>query len=478
MEVPETTSSPAPSAPPPASAPAAAPSAPAATPATPSQPTPYGRLNPSVTRSIFDQLDAADTGGAPAPDETETEIPVAKVPGSEPTTEPTIPAEAALEAAPGEDVLPQKVRDALKSLPDRKLADALAESYHVVRDIKKSGLPVATIRQFIADAPQYLAVAPSVDVLKQIAETAGFANDLGTGFVEGGVDGFKRMTGALIQSNPQSFVGLTDFLLRNTDQLTQGLTQNFGAGVANEFTRVTDGFADSRNRNVIANMRARAAAAEKNGTPDDEVWGEVADKMEEFLKLGEKDRPRPSRPDPRDERIRQLEGEKQHEVATRIEQFQDGVYNSAGHQLQQSLEKYLAPKIKGYPDEARADIVEIVGKNLYKELLENKNILARARAIYQNGRYDKGHFDNLTKFYVEVGGRLLGNVAEPVLAKYAKITAPRRTEEAERLARHTQRRDPGASGGPPSAPTLKPISSLSNPQDIFALLDAQAEGNG
>lgn len=477
MEVQGSTSSPAPSAPPPAPAPAAAPSAPVSTPSTPSQPTPYGKLNPSVTQSIFDQLDAADTGGTPAPDEATAEIPVAKVPGSEPTTEPTT-AEPALETAPGEDVLPQKVRDALKSLPDRKLADALAESYHVVRDIKKSGLPVSTIRQFITDAPQYLAVAPSVDVLQHLAQTAQFANELGTGFVEGGVDGFKRMTGALIQSNPQSFVGLTDFLLRNTDYLAQGLTQNFGAGVAAEFTRATDGFTDSRNRNVIANMRARAAAAEKNGTPDDEVWGEVADKMEEFLKLGEKDRPRPSRPDPRDERIRQLEGEKQNEVATRREQFTDGVFNSAGTQLSQRIEKFLGPKIKGYPDEAREDIVKIVGEKLYKELLENKNIQARARAIYQSGRYDKNHSQNLTNFYVEVGGRLLGNIAAPVLNKYAKITAPRRTEETERLDRHTQRRDPGASGGPPSAPGLKPISSLSNPKDIFALLDAQAGDAG
>lgn len=476
MEVSGTTSTPAPSAPPPASAPAAAPPAPVSTPSTPSQPTPYGKLNPSVTQSIFDQLDATDAGGAPAQEAAATEIPIAQVPGSEPTTEPSVA--LPLEVAPAEDALPQKVRDALKSLPDRKLADALAESYHVVRDLKKSGLPVASIRQFIADAPQYLAVAPSVDVLRHMADTANVAGDLGNGFAEGGVEGFKRVTGALIQSNPQSFVGLTDFLLRNTDYLTEGLTQNFGAGVANEFTRATDGFVDSRNRNVIANMRARAAAAEKNGSPDDEVWGEVADKMEEFLRLGEKDRPRPSRPDPRDERIRQLEGEKQNEIATRLEQFTDGVFNAAGTQLSQAIDKFLSPHINGYPEEARADIVEIVGTKLYNELLGNKNIQARARAIYQNGRYDKNHFENLTKFYVEVGGRLLGNIAAPVLAKYAKITAPRRTEEAGRLARHTQRRDPGASGGPPSAPALKPISSLSNPKDIFALLDAQAGDTG
>lgn len=473
MEVPGSSPAPAASAPPPASAPAAVPSAPASPSSTPAQPTPYGKLNPSKTQDIFNRLDAESA--TPAAGE---EIPVAKVPGSEPSNEPAPTADPALEAAAGEGELPQKVRDALKVLNNKPLENALAEAYHVTREIKKTGLPVATIRQFIQDAPKYLEVAPSLDVLQHMAETSAFATDLGTGFVDGSTEGYQKFTGALLQSNPQSFVGYADFLLRNSDKFVAGLSQHYGAEVAGAFARATDSFRDEGNRNVIQNMRAIAEAAEKNGKPDDEVWAEVADKMEEFLRLKENDQPRANRPDPRDEKIRRLETEKQQQAATHVAQFTDGVFNTAGHHLEGKVASFLDSRIKGYPDEARADILELVSKKLYSELLENKHIKARARAIENSGRYDRDHFQKLSKFYIETGERLIGNIAAPILNKYAKITAPRRTEEKERLDRHQARRDPGASGGPPSAAAVKPLSSYKSPKDIFAALDAQAGDNG
>jgi hypothetical protein len=479
------TTAPAASAPPPsAPAPAAAPATPASTPFTPSKPTPPGGINPSFAKSIFDALDAEPVGAGEGGEASvkAAEIPVAQVPSIEPTKEPG--AEPAAAAPDVGEQLPVNIREALKkSGLDPKLQSSIADAWFIKQDLSKHGTPLPALRQFIADAPKYLTLAPTYEVLETMAETAQVARSIAEGFKQATPEGFQQFTGALLQQNPAAVVGWLDFMLRNVDGLASGFRQHFGGELADTFVSQLDSFVDQRVLNGIAQMRKRAEEARAKGDEDNEVWDEVAGYVEKFFGLSPEARQAaavPGRPDPRDMRIKQLESERQQVFATRVEQFTDGVFNQAGTALDTELKQHLAEKCKGLPPKVIQRIYkEIGGENgaLYRELLKNPHVSARAKAIEQNGRYDKEHFQKLSAFYIDAGKHLLANVAAPIITEYAEFAVPAAEQRKEQLERHVNRRDPGASGAPAISGAPKP-QLTGTPKDIFNALDAQAQAEG
>lgn len=477
---PVTTSAPAASAPPP-SAPATSAPAPATTSSTPTRP---DGINPGFAKSVFDSFDAAESGSSDGViDASSQEIPVAQTPEAvaAPALDPMLTPTEGLE---GQEALPANIREALKNSGlDPKLQKHLADSEFIRRDLAKSGTPLPVLRQYIQDAPKYLAIAPSVEVLETMAETALVARNVHEGFTSNTPDGFKTFTAALLQSNPQAVVGWMGWMLGQTDGMVSGLKQHFGQEASDQLVGHLDTFVDQRVSNGIARMRQQGAAAKEKGDDEGAVWSEVADYMEQFFGLApeaQKARQQ-SKPDPRDLKIQQLEGERKQQQTARVEAFHDNVFNQAGTALDGALKTYLADKCKGLPPALAQEIYDKIGGEqgaLYRELLDNPHLKARAQAIEQKGRYDRNTFQALTDFYVGQGTRLMENVAAPIIKKFSEFAIPADAVRRQRLEATVARRDPGASGVPAlnrQPANARPAPARTAAQSIFDEFDRQAD---
>lgn len=467
----------------PTSAPASAPapsssggaSTPASTSSTPSSPTPYGGVPRSAMDKIFAELDSAGGDVSEAPEAAAAPPPIAKVPSSEPP--PPDPAQVAEQAAPGEEQLNQSVRDALKAIPDPRLRKQLADGQFILRDLSKAGLPLPAVRQFIQDAPKYLEIAPTVETLQSMAETSRLANGLGSDFMTGTPEGYQNFAGALVQANPESFVGLVDFVLGNSTEIVKALQTNLGTEIASQYRGAIDRFCDGIFANVATAMRAKA---EEGG--DSEVLGEVAEELEKFLGLDKakaQAQAGPARPDPRDQRIAALEAEKAQQVQQARERFASGVYNTAGQHLDQQIASFVNSK-GNLTTNQRTALDKQIGDRLYEILLTNEAIQQKHQAIERSGRWDKAHFDQLTQLYKTAGERLLPQVAANVYREFWSLVGPEVSNRQAKITAQVQRRDVGASGAPtaprPAAPQLPSgVRGEKAWKHLFAGIDAAAE---
>ena len=466
------------------SAPASSPppSAPASTPAPssppPSAPTKYGEVPKSRAAQIWADIDKAAAIKTPseegvAGDEaalTADQIPVAETPGTPETAAQTDAAVVDPQASPNEATLPPRLRESLKGVTDPKVRAYLADSAHMRATLQKNGLPFDQTLQFIAEAPQYLQKAPTLDVLNQIAATAEQTNAVGADFVSGTDAGHQNFTRTLLQAGPVPFVQYLGFLFNNTDNVIGGLKQNFGDALGRQVEQFRDSLMDRGTQNVIARMRSKA---EEGG--DFEVLSEVADELEKFVGLKERAtaRVQPQRADPRDLEIQRLQGEQQRAISAQRETFNSGVFNQAGNAIESKISAFIEQKGSGFTKEAKAELVKAIGTSIYEQLLNNPNVIARVKAIYQTGKWDAAHAQQLTNFYNSAADRLLGVVATPALRRMAQLTGAAMATRQQKVAAQIARKDPGASGSPPR-PSVAGPPQTKNPKDIFDWYDKQA----
>jgi hypothetical protein len=466
------TTAPASSAPPP--------SAPASTPAPSSPPSTqakYGEIPRSKAQEIWDQIDQGagtktpEEGGATTPDEllADTEIPVA---GTPEITEPAPPVEPAVvdpSASPNEATLPPKLRDSLKAITDPKVRAYLADSAHMRATFQKTGLPFAQLNQFIAEAPQYLQKAPTLDVLDHIATTAEQANAISSEFMAGTDEGFKNFNQTLLEAGPVPFVQNLGFLFNNLDAIAGVVKQNFGDNLYRQIEQFRDGLIDRGVSHLIAKMRAEATEG-----GDKEVLGEVADELEKYTGLKERvaARAQPRRADPRDLRIQALETEKERAVAEQREHFASSVFSQAGGTIEKNVTDLVTKKGSGFTQEAREELSKAISDAIYNELLNNPNVVSRVKAIDAAGKWDQAHQEQRVKFYESAAERLLGTIAPPMLKRMAQLTSPGIAQRQQKVAAQIARKDPGASGSPPRPRVEMPKSS--NPKEIFDHLDQLA----
>jgi hypothetical protein len=473
-----------------ATATAAQPAAPAAAPEPKAQPAPKPEMPRGVVprdaaKALFAALDA-QAEGQPAegtPKAAEEAPPKALEASVERTIEQAeTPKEAAAAEAAQEEQLPTKFREAIRVIPDAKIRKQIAVDHFRLRkwdrfQQKLGGVSVEDLDQYVTTAVQ---IAPTVEVLGEIAETAKAAQELANGFAGGSLEGFGKFAAAMLQANPEAFVDFFGFLTGNETLVAQGLAQNFHPSLAQKFKTYRDFFGDRLNRNVIANMR------EDSKQEGREVLAEAADVLEEYLGLKGKEK-QPTRvaarqPDERDLELGRLRAERQQAWNERVEGFNNRVFTAIGTTLAPEVNAYIDQKLPGLSATARSKHAVRLAEIIYEELLNNPFVKSRAERINAGWTLDEQHFANLANFYIAQGRKFIPADGGKLLQELRESTEPAVQKRTARVEQQMTRRDVGASGKPPgpAKPDLKSIEPMRRSKTpfkpMFDALDDQAEG--
>ena len=447
--------------------------------ATPKPEMPRGVVPRDATKALFAALDAEAEGKAATP---EGETAPAAEEGGEAAEPKETEAGAAEPTAETEQEakLPTKYREALKVIPDPKLRKTIADEHFRLREWERlqrdlGGVALEDLRQYVTAAAE---VAPTPEVLQEMKTTADTAQMLASSFATGTPEGFGRMAGALLQTNPEAFVDFFGFLTGNNEAVAQGLAQHVHPRLSEKLKRYRDNFGNGLNRNVIANMR------EDSKQEGREVLAEAADVLEEYLDLkagAEPKRPVQREPDERDVELERLRQQNRQAVYERVENFNNRVFQGAGGVLAQEIQTYVDRSLPGLSDKARGRHAVQLATAVYKELLRNQFVVSRAQRINATGRLDDNHGNELANFYITQGRKLVPTVGGRLLAELREATEPAARQRDQRIKNQMSRRDVGGSGKPP-APAKADLKSVPAKGDLrkiakgmFDILDKQAE---
>lgn len=446
---------------------------------TPKPEMPRGVVPRDATKALFAALDAEAEGKTTTP---ESETSVAPEEGGE-TAEPqekeAVPAEPTVDAEQ-EAKLPTKYREALKVIPDPKLRKTIADEHFRLREWERlqrdlGGVALEDLRQYVTAAAE---VAPTPEVLQEMKTTADTAQMLASSFATGTPEGFGRMAGALLQTNPEAFVDFFGFLTGNNEAVAQGLSRFVHPALAQRLKGYRDNFGNELNRNVIANMR------EDSKQDGKEVLAEAADILEEYLDLkagAEPKRPAPRERDERDVELERLRQQQRQAIYERVENFNNRVFQGAGGVLAQEIQGYVDRSLPGLSEKARGRHAVQLATGVYRELLRNQFVVSRAQRINAAGRLDDNHGNELANFYITQGRKLIPTIGGRLLSELREATEPAARQRDQRIKNQMSRRDVGASGKPPapSKPDLKSVSAKGDLRQIakgmFDILDKQAE---
>lgn len=463
----------------PASTPAAAPvSTPVTTPTAPASPAPS--FNPKEHATVKGALDAfVKSKLVAAVGEQDTATPTEAAPTPVATTaeepaEPLIqPAEKAQEAAdehgaePVVDVGPDptlnldpkveklvspKVRAVLKMLADPKtglpldgkVRREIVDNYYIGKSVRDSGLPVAAIRD-------YLTVAPTVDVLKNISENATV---------------HERMI-ADYRTNPSQFAEQ----LYATDQEA---FSNFLTSVTNpEWLQATfpKSFSTIAKTGTYNYLENALADARKSGDADLEAaaarlmeWGGLASPPQ--------NQPEPQQEaNPLQERVSQLEQERAQFHQERQQAFIGAAYQRAATTVADRITSLVSDAASDSPfnEKTQGRIKEDIGRKLYNAVTGNQHIIRTLDGLVRSGNGDATHLERVATYLQSQALALLPAVSREVIEDYSELVGPAVVQRQQRVEKALQQRPAVSSGGRPTpapAPHFNP-KQFTNMKDAF-----------
>lgn len=478
-------------APAPAPAPAVAPASPAPAPATaPTTPAPATTATeaPSFkpkpgmsSREAFEAFTAAKGANpkVPKPVQTQTALapaPVAETPTEAPPriqeTTPTAPPEAQAEAPPepektGEEKpqlspeeefpLPQKISEALNPDADPQLRRDVRRQIMVGRAYERSGMRLGDIKE-------YLAVAPSVDVLRDISAAANTAQEMLADFRDPSSEGRQRFLSKLAATDPDALLGVVGSVTEPT-WLEKAAPQQFQA-------IATAGF-----RNLLENAKRHAA---RDNNVDLQQAVEI---LAEYAGIGPEaeEAPRaPAAPPEVMQELEQLRNEQQSHRAQMHNSFMMTAYQSGAQQVIQNIEQTVEAAMGGadFSEDARKETKKAIGDRLYQALSQNPHVKQRLDQLAALGRYDQQHLGAISGFLVNQAAGLLPTIAGEEIERMARITRPARQARQERVERVTTKREVATAGGRPSpGVVVKPIDTKGkSTKQVFDEFFAQRAG--
>jgi len=478
----ETVSTPTASAP--ASSPAAPVSAPATTSAsttsTPTAPAPSaapapfdakqfptmkGALDAFVKSKMTAATEQPATAETPTPAPAET-AEVAPVEG-----EPIQPAEKAqlagepttdrIEVGPDPDLqidpkvvksVSPRVRAVLKMLVDpvTKLPiggatrKEIVDNYFVGKSVRDSGLPVSALRE-------YLAVAPTVDVLKDVSENAtnharmlkDYASDPGV-FAE-----------QLHATNPDAFSNLVSSI---TDP----------AWLQATYSKQFAAIAKTGTRNYLENA---IADAQRSGDADLEAavgklmeWGGLASPPQ--------NQPAPAQPEnPLQGRLEQLEAERAQIQQEKQQAFLGTAYQWAATGVSERIAALVTQAAADSPfnEKTQGRIKDEIGRKLYANVTGNQHIIRTLDGLLRSGPQDRAHVERVATYLQSQALALLPSVSREVIEEYSELVGPAVTQRQQKVEKALAQRPSVGGGGQPArspAPAFDP-KAFSSTKDAF-----------
>lgn len=329
-----------------------------------------------------------------------------------------------------------KVRAVLKMLSDPKtglpvdgkVRKEIVDNYYIGKSVRDSGLPVAAIRD-------YLAVAPTVDVLKNISENATVHERM--------INDYRSDPGVfaeqLYATDQEAFTNLV-LSVTNPDWLQQ------------TFPKAYTSIAKTGTYNYLENALAEA---QRSGDADLEA---AAAKLMEWGGLASPPQNQPAqqqKPDPLQERVAQLEAEK-----SQFQQERQGAFVSAAYQRAAST---VAGRISDIVTQAAADspfnektqgrITNDIGRKLYESVTSNQHIIRTLDGLVRSGQGDAVHLERVANYLQSQALALLPSVSREVIEEYSELVGPAVTQRQQKVEKVLQQR-PSVSGGgrPPASP--------------------------
>lgn len=350
-----------------------------------------------------------------------------------------------------------RVRGVLKMLvdPNTNLPVAgntrkeIVDNYFVGKAVRDSGVPVASLRE-------YLSVAPTVDVLRNVSQNASLHEKMLSDYASD-PSSFAEQLYATDQEAFQNLVqSLTD-----PDWLQATFSKNFAA------------VAKAGTKNYLENAYAEA---QRSGDADLEAavgklmeWGGLASPPQAQAA------PTQQTVDPAQERIRQLEEERAQFFSERQNSFVNSAYQRAA--------STVATRIEGVVTEAAADspfnektqgrIKTEIGHKLYAAVTQNEHVIRTLRTLVNQGPGDQSHLDRVATYLQSQALALLPSVSREVIEEYSDLVGPAVAQREQRVQKVLSQRAPVGASGRPTAPPAevfdpKKFGNMREAFDAFA----------
>ena len=469
---PASTSAPAASAP--ASTPATTSSAPATSTPAPTS-TPSTSFNPKEFSSAKSAMDAfvkskltAAVGQQPEAPVASTSEPVTPAEGT-PAESPLQPAEKAQETAAVTetpvDVAPDpelqidpkidkmvspKVRAVLKMLADPKtglpvdgkVRKEIVDNYYIGKSVRDSGVPVAALKE-------YLNVAPTVDVLRNISENATLHAKMLSDYSENP----STFAEQLYHTNQEAFHNLVGSLT-DPGWLQQTFPKSFAS------------IAKTGTRNYLDNALAEA---QRSGDADLEAavgklmeWGGLASPPQSQAAP-------PAELDPLQERVMQLEAERAQFYTERQNAFIQGAYQRAATNVAERIGYVVEQAASDSPFNERAQgrIRAEIGARLYRTVTQNEHVIRTLKGLVTQGNGDATHLERVANYLQSQAIALLPAISREVIEEYSELVGPAMVRREEKVQKVLSQRSP-ASGGKP----VTPAPAAFNPKQFGNMKEA------
>lgn len=356
-----------------------------------------------------------------------------------------------------------KVKKALEVVSDPKLRKMLVDSFMTVEGYRKAGIR-------LSDIEHYKSIAPTPEVLDEIAATADEMRSLRAAIASNSEEGVHHIMRTLVQVSPQG-------------------TRNFVAALANHMEEIHPpawrAMGMKLTRNLVATMRR--AAKEGNPLLEDSardvaiITGLEADESSENSERLELP---PEIQREREElellKRQEVERRQQEERARRdaamgeLRDFHQGVMSDAFQEGAKVVEGWIEENVGSYNNATKAKLFDSIGDALVRRIDQNPHIQDQYNKILGSSYNTPEHRERARRYLVSQAKALLPIVAAPILREFSEIADGVNSRRQEKLNTASARRDLGSSGVAPTAPRVRPLSGRGKTYDqVFAEFEAQ-----
>lgn len=401
------------------------------------------RFDEKLAKDAAAAAEKADTKGEPESELTTDGGAKKDAPAEEEKTEPEPEAKTETKDAPeetDEEKAPPKVREALKVLPDRKLAKQLAENYYIAEAYRKSGM-------HLGDIPKYLEYGTLED-LETMRQHSELLQGISGDFESGDVNGLARLNGVLRTHNPDAYRA---WLTHASSELE--------TVAPDAYNRIAGNTA----RNLLANLRHDA---EVEGNDDHNV---VAEYLEQYLGWKGKDgKPVPSPANnlsqEQQRALREAEEIRARDQQRTVEERQ-ALHASF---IEQSVEQVKAKVVShitnlvdenadGYTDAAKAKLVRDIANYVYERAKNSPTAGPRVdEMIRANGGYTQENFNRVTEYLTKLSLGFVPYGAENAFKEVSDLVGKQRRDRDAKVNAVTAKKEVGSGGSvpPPQPPKL------------------------
>jgi len=354
-----------------------------------------------------------------------------------------------------------RVRAVLKMLVDPAtnlpigagLRKEIVDNFFVGKTVRDAGIPVAALRD-------YLAVAPTPDVLQNVAENASQHARM----LEDYAQNPSVFAEQLYATNKDAFQNLVSSLT-DPEWLQTTFPKSF-ASIAKDGTR-----------NYLENA---LVDAQRSGDADLEAavgklmeWGGLASPPQAQATP-------PAPPNPLEERVNELEAERAQILNERQGAFINAAYQRAARTVAERISGLVteAATDSAFTEKAQQRIQADIGQRLYNAVTANQHIIRTLDGMIRSGSGDAAHLERVAAYLQSQALALLPSVSRDVIEEYADLVAPAITQRQQKVEKTIQQRSLVGGGKPtaPAAPAFNP-KQFGTTRDAFdAFVKARLSG--